>query len=86
LRHEGRYFRKFTVFFFFFNQEEFIPVEELVTGDSTSKLQEKKADCKKRIQDNRSTHFQFGSDEEPKHTEQVQKFRSNTNNHAGTFL
>ena len=43
-----------------------------MTGDSSSKLKEKKADCKERIQDNRSTHFQFGSDEEPKYTEQVQ--------------
>ena len=51
-----------------------------MTSDSISKLKEKKADCKERIQENRSTHFQFGSDEEPKHTEQVQKFRINTNN------
>ena len=74
------------VFCFFFNQGEFIPIEEPVTSDSTSKLKEKKADCKERIQDNRSTHFQFGSDEKPKHTEQVHKFRSNANNHAGAFL
>ena len=60
-----------------FKQEEFIPIEELVAGDSSFKLKEKKTDCKERIQDNRSTHFQFGSDEEPKHTEQVQKFRRN---------
>lgn len=67
-----------SIYFFLFNQEEFIPIEELVTGDSTSKIKEKKADCKERIQDNRSTHFQFGSDGEPKHTEQVQKIRINT--------
>ena len=78
---------KITAFvFFLFKQEEFIPIEELVTGDSSSKRKEKKADCKERIQDNRSTHFQFGSDEEPKHTEQVQKFRRDTNNLAGTIL
>ena len=57
-----------------------------MTGDLSSKRKEKKADCKERIQDNRSTHFQFGSDEEPKHTEQVQKFRRDANNLAGTIL
>ncbi|KAJ7379842.1 hypothetical protein OS493_012591 [Desmophyllum pertusum] len=57
-------------------KEEFIPIEELVKGDSTAKLKEKKADCDERIQDNRSTHFQFGSDGEPKHTEQHDQFLS----------
>lgn len=36
-----------------------------------------KAECKDRIQDSRSTHFQFGLDVEPKNTEQVQNARSN---------
>ena len=40
-------------------------------------LKAMKADCKERIQDSRSTHFQFGLDVEPKNTEQVQKARSN---------
>ncbi|KAL9952344.1 hypothetical protein ACROYT_G039587 [Oculina patagonica] len=57
-------------------KEEFIPVEELVNGNSTAKLGEKKADCEERIQDNRNTHFQFGSDDEPKHTEQHDQFLS----------
>lgn len=57
-------------------KEEFIPIEELVMGDSSSKLKEKKSDCKERIHDNRSTHFQFGSDEQPKHTEQHDQFLS----------
>ena len=70
------------MYFLLFEQEEFIPIEELVMGDSSSKLKEKKSDCKERIHDNRSTHFQFGSDEQPKHTEQVQKLRRNINNHV----
>ena len=70
------------MYFLLFEQEEFIPIEELVMGDSSSKLKEKKSDCKERIHDNRSTHFQFGSDEQPKRTEQVQKLRRNINNHV----
>ena len=40
-------------------------------GNGAAKLKQKKGDCQERITDNRKTHFQFGSDDEPKHTEQV---------------
>lgn len=46
-------------------KEEFIPSKELMTSHSTSMLKAMKADCKERIQDSRSTHFQFGLDVEP---------------------
>lgn len=53
-------------------QDEFIPhIEEFKIGEASVKLKDKKVDCVGRIQDNRSTHFQFGSDDEPKHSEQV---------------
>lgn len=53
-------------------QDEFIPhIEEFKIGEVSVKLKDKKADCVGRIRDNRKTHFQFGSDDEPKHSEQV---------------
>lgn len=58
------------------HQEEFIPFEELVTGSGAAKLMQNKVDCQERITDNRKTHFQFGSDDDPKHTEQHDQFVS----------
>ncbi|XP_022787164.1 uncharacterized protein LOC111327286 [Stylophora pistillata] len=57
-------------------KEEFIPFEELVTGSGAAKLMQNKVDCQERITDNRKTHFQFGSDDDPKHTEQHDQFVS----------
>ena len=47
-------------------------IKELMSVDASTRYKDKKADCDGRINDNRSTHFQFGSDGEPgKHSEQV---------------
>lgn len=67
------------LFSFCFVQEEFIPIEELATGNGAAKLKQKKDDCLERITDNRKTHFQFGSDNKHKHTEQVIKFYTHEN-------
>lgn len=50
-------------------KEEFIPFEELVTGSGAAKLMQNKVDCQERITDNRKTHFQFGSDDDPINTQ-----------------
>ena len=42
-----------------------------MTSDPSLQYKAKKADCDGRIQDNKSTHFQFGSDSERNCTEQV---------------
>lgn len=55
-------------------KEEFIPIEELAMGNGAAKLKQKKDDCLERITDNRKTHFQFGSDNKHKHTEQHDQF------------
>jgi len=52
-------------------QEEFVFIKEVMAGDTSAKYKAKRADCEGRIQDNRNTHFNFGSDGEPKHSEQV---------------
>lgn len=67
------------LFSFCFVQEEFIPIEELAMGNGAAKLKQKKDDCLERITDNRKTHFQFGSDNKHKHTEQVIKFYTHEN-------
>lgn len=54
-----------------FVQEQFIPMDEVMTSDPSLQYKAKKADCDGRIQDNKSTHFQFGSDSERNCTEQV---------------
>lgn len=50
-------------------KEEFVPFEELVTGSGAAKLMQNKVDCQERITDNRKTHFQFGSDDDPINTQ-----------------
>ncbi|KAM7447247.1 hypothetical protein ABFA07_004524 [Porites harrisoni] len=58
-------------------KDEFIPhIEEFKIGEVSVKLKDKKADCVGRIRDNRKTHFQFGSHDEPKHSEQRDQFFS----------
>ena len=46
-------------------------MDGVMTGDPSLQYKAKKADCEGRIHDNKSTHFQFGSDSERKRTEQV---------------
>lgn len=50
-------------------KEEFVPFEELVMGSGAAKLMQNKVDCQERITDNRKTHFQFGSDDDPINTQ-----------------
>jgi len=61
--------------FFVCVQEEFVPIKEVMAGDTSAKYKAKKADCEGRILDNRNTHFKFGSHGEPKHSEQVMFYR-----------
>lgn len=52
-------------------QEKFNTTENETAAEVSMKYKSKRDDCRERIHDNRRSHFQFGSNVDSKHSEQV---------------
>lgn len=52
-------------------QEKFNTTENETAAEVSMKYKSKRDDCRERIHDNRRSHFQFGSNVDFKHSEQV---------------